>query len=790
MKFASLNDLKLANTFGPHKASRRWTWHSPNGKHHNQIDYIMIKRCFQTSVNIAKTSFPGADIGSDHDLVMMTFKLHLKKVSKPRIRFDLEKLKDPEVAETFKAMIGGKFAPLTLLDADDVSMDDLINKFNVAVTETANETLGKYRHHKQHWVTPNILHLCNKRRELKKDKFTTEGAKQYKAVNQQIKKGMVKARETWIEERCQEIDDSLRKNNNKKAYQLVKDLTSSKQGRTTTIQDKNGKRLTEDRDILNRWTEYCSELCNHKAKGDPEVLKHPPVTNIDSHLILREEVEAAVKSLKPGKSAGVDNIPAELLQAGGETMIDVLLNICNKIWQTGEWPMPWTQLLVITLPKKGNLLQCQNYRTIKLISHASKVILKIVLNRLTPQAETIIAEEQAGFRPGRSTTEQIFSLRILCERYLQHQQDLFHVFVDFKKAFDRVWHAALWSTMKLYNINANLIKVIENLYSKATSAVYYNGSVGEWFRTTVGVRQGCLLSPTLFSIFLKRIMTDALENHEGSVSIGGRTITNLRFADDIDALAGKEDELVTLINHLDTTSTKYHMEISAEKTKMMTNNTREISLDVRIGGQKLETVQSLKYLGSVVTDEGSKQEIMSRIAQTIGALTKLKTIWKDKNISSKIRLMQSLIISIFLYACETWTITAELEKKIRTTEMRCFRRLLGISYRDHVTNEKVGNRIRQVIGPYEGLLTTVKKRKLRWYGHKTRSTGLATMILQGTVQGGRRRGRQKKRWEDVTEWTGLRLGEALRKAENREEWRTVIARSSLVPQRSIRLWDK
>ena len=123
--------------------------------------------------------------------------------------------------------------------------------------------------------------------------------------------------------------------------------------------------------------------------------------------------------------------------------------------------------------------------------------------------------------------------------------------------------------------------------------------------------------------------------------------------------------------------------------------------------------------------------------------------------------------------------------------MRCFRRLLGISYRDHITNEKVGNRIRQAIGPYEDLLTTVKKRKLRWYGHKTRSTGLAKTTLQDTVQGGRRRGRQKKRWEDnITEWTGLKLGEALRKAENREEWRTVVARSSLVPQRSNRLWDK
>ena len=187
-------------------------------------------------------------------------------------------------------------------------------------------------------------------------------------------------------------------------------------------------------------------------------------------------MEAAVQSLKKGKSAGVDNIPEELVQAGGEDVITALTTICNKIWQTGEWPTPWTQSLVITLPKKGNLQQCQNYRTISLISNPSKVMLKIILNRLKPQAEKIIAEEQAGFREGRSTTEQIFNLRILCEKYLQHQQDLYHVFIDFKKAFDRVWHAALWATMKKY-IRANLIRVIKNLYGKATSAVLFNSSI-------------------------------------------------------------------------------------------------------------------------------------------------------------------------------------------------------------------------------------------------------------------------------------------------------------------------
>ena len=158
---------------------------------------------------------------------------------------------------------------------------------------------------------------------------------------------------------------------------------------------------------------------------------HQSTMTLDSYSypILREEVEAAVKSLKTDKSTGVDNIPLELVQAGGEAMIDMLFIICKKIWQTGEWPTPWswTQSVIITLPKKGNLQLCQNYRTISLISHPSKAMLRILLNRLKPQAEEIIKEEQAGFRAGRSTTEQIFHLRILCEKYLQYRQSLYHI---------------------------------------------------------------------------------------------------------------------------------------------------------------------------------------------------------------------------------------------------------------------------------------------------------------------------------------------------------------------------
>ena len=132
-------------------------------------------------------------------------------------------------------------------------------------------------------------------------------------------------------------------------------------------------RRTKD---LNQWTEYCSELYNHKACGDPLVLNCPQTGTEDDHPILRKEVEDTVQPLNKGKSVEFDNILAQLVQAGGEAVITVPMTICNKIWQAREWPTPWTQSLVITLPKKGNMQQCKNYRTISLISHPSKVMLK------------------------------------------------------------------------------------------------------------------------------------------------------------------------------------------------------------------------------------------------------------------------------------------------------------------------------------------------------------------------------------------------------------------------------
>ena len=124
-------------------------------------------------------------------------------------------------------------------------------------------------------------------------------------------------------------------------------------------------------------------------------------------------------------------------------------------------------------------------------------------------------------------------------------------------------------------------------------------------------------------------------------------------------------------------------------------------------------------------------------------------------------------------------------------EMRCYRKILHISYKDHVTNEEVRAKIQQAIGPHEDLPTIVKRRKLQWHGHISRSSGLAKTISQGTVKGGRRNGRQKKRWEDnIRQWTGLEFDSSLRAVKIREKLRKLVAKSSVVPQQPSRLRDR
>ena len=215
--------------------------------------------------------------------------------------------------------------------------------------------------------------------------------------------------------------------------------------------------------------------------------------------------------------------------------------------------------------------------------------------------------------------------------------------------------------------------MIKSLYKNSTSAMLFNSIQDRMFKTTVGVRQVCLLCPVLFNLFLEEIMAGIQDEHVSTISIGGRNLYNLRFADDIDFIAGSNDELQTLTNKLSNSASRYGMQISAEKSKIMINsNNRNLHTNITLYGEKLEEVDQFKYLGATIIKDGSSDsEIKIRLAQATSAMVMLTTIWNSKDIrfKPKYNLYRSLVLSILTYGCESWTIRTIPQQKYKVSQI-------------------------------------------------------------------------------------------------------------------------
>ena len=447
-------------------------------------------------------------------------------------------------------------------------------------------------------------------------------------------------------------------------------------------------------------------------------------------------------------------------------------------WNKESIPEDWTKSIILTMPKKGDITKCENYRTISLINHGSKILLEILRKRMKPYAESILAEEQAGFRTGRSTVEQVFCLRQLIQHRLEKQNGkVFCVFIDYKKAFDRVWHIALFEVLHQYGIPTKLINIIKDLYHKAKSCIRVDNEFTDWFLTTIGVRQKCLLSPDLFNLFLENIMSEAFaECTDLGINIDGCRLKDLRFADDIALLADSEEDLQTLINKVHEISKKYGMEISIPKTKTMvfdSNSKDPVKANIQIENTTLDQVDKFKYLGVTFTaSNDSTTEIRCRLMQASIVLGKLQRIWKDDDISlkTKLRLLNALVYPVLLYGSEIWTIKKADRKKIEAFELRCYRKILNIKWQDKIKNEDVIARIsRASFHPTKNITSRINEAQLSWFGHVSRmkSHRNPNRIMLETVSGKNRIGRPRKRWEDdITK--GLTFHSAYRTAQDRK----------------------
>lgn len=783
LNFCLANSLKIMNTaFYQRKDNRKWTWESPDGKTKNMIDFVLINNRWKSCVTMCR-AFPKPDVGSDHQLVIAGVRIKLKKACTTTAmrRFDVEKLKDVCVRQQYYSRIRNKSANIT--EDKSRTVEETWNEIKIVYTDVAKSVLGYRKSQKTApWISKEILELSDQRKQLKADRNkSSELRKEYNLMTRKIKRKSKECKQQWIEAKCQKVEDSQRKHDTRTLYKTANEICGTFVPKLPTVKSKAGETLAEKEQIKGRWKEYYEGLYNEQNPVDETVLDELPPTNTAEHMddFLEEEVAAAIKNLKKGKSPGEDNITAEMLQAGEECSVKMMHTLCNKIYQEEQCPADWGKAVIVPLFKKGDKKECNNYRGISLLSVPGKVYTRVLQQRMKRYVEDIVAEEQAGFRYGRGTVDQLFVIRQLSEKFFEKNRTLYNNFIDFKQAFDSVWQLGLWKVLRNYGIPEKLVVLLEDMYRKSVSAVRVDGELTDWFKVTVGVRQGCNLSPYLFNLLLEAMMQEAMKSVDAGVNVSGQLVNNLRFADDIDLITESPEQLQVLTDKVEESSKRFGLKINVSKTKVMTIGKSHKELNINLENAKLEQVTDFVYLGGLVSDDGEcRKDIQRRTGLASAMVGKLSKIWRSASISikTKVKVYETIVIPVFLYGAECWRLRKNDERKILSTEMGWLRRIMGVSRLQHIRNDE----IRKQMGKQDTLCAKVQRKRLKWFGHTTRMDDkrLPARALHCHIEGARSRGRQPKTWmdnvkEDLKEH-GLDIRTATELARDRQRWRQLV----------------
>ena len=542
------------------------------------------------------------------------------------------------------------------------------------------------------------------------------------------------------------------------------------------IKDKDGNVLDQKESIMERWREYGAELFV-RPDGELPMTENRLPPNEQEPPPLLSEVENAMKKLSSGKSPGLDGIPSELVKATGPYGVRMLHRLCISIWETCHWPEDWKIQEFVVLFKSGDPKLCSNYRTIALISHTSKILLLIIVDHLKRKLESEQPEEQAAYRKGRGTRDMLVCLQVLIEKVIAMNQQAFIMFIDYSKAFDSVCHSQLFNAFLEMGFPKHLVTLLQSLYVNQRAIIRWNGEHTSEFEIGKGARQGCIVSPHLFVTYTEKGMRDAEASSFG-ITVGGTAISNLRYADDTALIENSKEALEHLTKNVNEVGKQLNLKLNVKKTKLMVAGSLKEEHNITIDGEKVEQVESFKYLGSTKTATAAcSGDIKSRIAIAKRRMIELQDIWNDRNLSKdlKVRLVKALVWSALIYGAEAWTLFKSDENRIMAAEMWICRRMLGVSWKEKRTNASILSEL----DVKKELLGKIMTLKLAYFGHIMRGSGspLTLQIVEGMVEGKRKRGRQKKQWFDnIREWTGLSYMRAKRSAQNRSAWRRTIKR--------------
>ena len=538
------NKQMIANTWFRHHPRKLWTWKSPGDLYRNQIDYITVNTRYRNAIKQVKT-YPGADCASDHVPVVMNVFIKLKKIERKRKspRLCLIALQEnEEMRGNYRNRVRDRYTEGERSD-DEWNVEDKWDTLARAMVDTAEEMLeGRERMARQEWMTEEILALMDRRREYK----GVDEAR-YLELDVQIRRACNEAKEDWMNRECDEIED-LRRRNPQKMYERIKAVRGKKKWKVgNSIMKTDGTVAVEIEEVLERWKEYIAELFEDE-RDEQRIVEEP----LEGPAIMKDEIKKALRKMKMGKAAGEDGILVEMVRALGEWGEEHITQMAGCMYDTGERAKQMERSLLVTIPKKAGTLECSKHRTIAISSQISKVILRVVMERLRGKIRQEVGEEQFGFLEGKGTTNAIFVLRMLAERAVEMQKDMYVCFIDYEKAFDRVKHGELINMLERIGADGKDVRMIENVYWNQKAAIKIEGEQSEWVDIKRGVRQGCVMSPDLFSLYGEFIMREA--EGEGGVKVGGQNVNNKRYADDTVLIADGEEKLQRLLQNVHTAS--------------------------------------------------------------------------------------------------------------------------------------------------------------------------------------------------------------------------------------------
>ncbi|KAK3508896.1 hypothetical protein QTP70_013717 [Hemibagrus guttatus] len=629
------------------------------------------------------------------------------------------KLKKEDCCEEFRQKLRQALSGQVVLPDDWETTAEVIMETGRKVLGVSS---GRRKEDKETWWWNEEVHYSIQRKRLAKKKWdmdrTEENRQEYKELQRRVKREVSKAKQKAYDELYTRLDT---REGEKDLYRLARqrDRDGKDVQQVRVIKDRDGRVLTSEESVQRRWKEYFEELMNEENEREKRV---EGVNSVEQKVdkIRKDEVRKALKRMKSGKAVGPDDILVEVWTCLGEAAVEFLTSLFSRVLESERMPEEWRRSVLVPIFKnKGDVQSCSNYRGIKLMSHTMKLWERVVEARLRKVVD--ICEQQYGFMPRKSTTDAIFALRILMEKYRDGQRELHCVFVDLEKAYDRVPREELWYCMRKSGVAKKYVRVVQDMYERSRTVVRCAVGQTEEFKVEVGLHQGSALSPFLFAIVMDQLSEEVRQESPWT----------MMFADDIVICSESREQVEENLERWRFALERRGMKVSRSKTEYMCVNEREGSGTVRLQGEEVKKVQEFKYLGSTVQSNGEcGKEVKKRVQAGWNGWRKVSGVLCDRKISVRIKgkVYRTVVRPAMLYGLETVSLRKRQESELEVAELKMLRFSLGVTRLDRIRNEYIRGTA------HVGRLgDKVREARLRWFGHVQRRENLYNMQVNPQV---------------------------------------------------------